>query len=154
MKAFLGLLFALLLLAGVGAALVAFSWSPLNYLIEGEESSLTSTGGGGSGSQGTESGTSSQGAGTSDTSSRASDNEFSGNGSKSLGTLVVDDDSVLSWTNEGESGNLSFAVMDTDFRINVSVQGKRSGQSRVAAGTYQDVTVNAVGPWTMTIEGR
>jgi hypothetical protein len=126
-------------------ALLGFSWSPLHRLVEG--GAIGGSGGGDGGSATTPS--SSEPSPSSDVRG-----QYSGKDSKILGTVEVAQNSVLSWTTTGENGIQSFAVMDKEFRINVSVQGKPSGQSLVKPGTYQDVTVNAVGDWTMSIDPR
>jgi hypothetical protein len=94
--------------------------------------------------------------GSSSTSSGSGSNEesekaltFSGNGSKSLGTITVPYDAVLKWTNEGEL----FQVNDEDFEIFVSSEAK-SGDSAVDKGTYKDVDVNGDGDWTIRIEPK
>ena len=75
-----------------------------------------------------------------------SDQTFSGNGSESLGTLEVPVDSTLEWTNDGAL----FQIFDESFGIAVSSLAP-NGSTTVAAGTYPNVLVNAVGSWTITI---
>lgn len=94
--------------------------------------------------------------GSSSTSSGSGSNEdsenpltFSGNGSKSLGTITVPYDAVLKWTNEGDL----FQVNDDDFEIFVSSEAK-SGDSAVDKGTYKGVDVNGDGNWTIRIEPK
>jgi Protein of unknown function (DUF2510) len=72
---------------------------------------------------------------------------FSGNGRESLGTITVSSPSTLSWTTDGDS----FRIWDKDFDLNVNAQGD-SGTRAVDSGTYTDVSVKAVGNWTITIE--
>jgi hypothetical protein len=136
-KVALGVLVGGLLVIGAGAALVAFSWSPLRTLVAEEGPA----GGGGYRSE--------------PTPPPAGNGQFSGRGSKNLGTIEVPRDSVLSWTTSDDGfGSRLFAVMDRDFKINVSVRGRGRGQSPVKPGVYNEVTVNSVGDWTMTIEPR
>ena len=71
---------------------------------------------------------------------------FSGNGDKALGTLRIGRASTLRWTNDGGV----FTVQDQAFGLTVNSQGS-SGTSQVSAGTYSDVSVNAVGNWTIRI---
>ena len=71
---------------------------------------------------------------------------FSGNGGKTLGTLRIGRASTLRWTNDGGV----FTVQDQAFGLTVNSQGS-SGTSQVSAGTYSDVSVNAVGNWTIRI---
>jgi hypothetical protein len=141
-KALFGLILAVLLV-GAGAALVAFEWSPLRDLVATDRPAQRS----GAGDE-----VPPPDGGRAPAPAPARGGEYSGTGSKSLGTIEVSRPSVLRWTTTGESGIRSFAVMDDDFRINVSVQGETGGQSRVEPGTYRNVTVNAVGDWTMSIE--
>ena len=145
MKLVLGVFLGALLVVIVGGALVAFPWSPFHSAIEGKSVERSK----GSSSEAASSPTQGE-----DAPASKGDGQYSGKDSKILGTVEVAQDSVLSWTTTGENGIQSFAVMDKDFRINVSVQGKPSGQSLVKPGTYQDVTVNAVGDWTMSIDPR
>jgi hypothetical protein len=74
---------------------------------------------------------------------------FSGNGGKNLGTITVARDSVLKWTNDGDI----FQMWDDDFGFNVNSQG-HSGDTALSAGTYKNVTVNAIGNWTIQIVPR
>jgi hypothetical protein len=71
---------------------------------------------------------------------------FSGNGGKSLGNITVPNDSTLVWTDDGDV----FDLNDDSYGIYVNSQG-RSGTTDVPAGTYNHVTVNAVGNWTIKI---
>ena len=143
----LGVLVGGLLVIGAGAILAAFSWSPLRTLVA-EEGPAD---GGGYRSEPTPRG----GDGGEPTPSPAGNGQFSGRGSKDLGTIEVPQDSILSWTTSDDGfGSRLFAVMDRDFKINVSVRGRGRGQSPVKPGVYNEVTVNSVGDWTMTIEPR
>jgi hypothetical protein len=73
---------------------------------------------------------------------------FSGNGGKNLGSVRIPEDLTLRWTSDGGVFQI-FA----DGRVLVNSQGS-SGTSAVAAGTYRNVVVNAVGNWTITIEPK
>lgn len=70
---------------------------------------------------------------------------FSGNGGKNLGTITVANDSTLAWRNDGGF----FSVLD-DSGVPVNSQGQ-SGTSALSAGTYTNVSVNAIGNWTINI---
>jgi hypothetical protein len=71
---------------------------------------------------------------------------FSGNGRKNLGTVRVPEDLTLRWTCDGGVFQIS-----ADGGLFVNSQAS-SGTSAVAAGTYRDVVVNAIGNWTITIK--
>jgi hypothetical protein len=71
---------------------------------------------------------------------------FSGNGSKNLGTITVNHDSTVRWTNDGDL----FQVFDDNFGFGINSQGG-SGESALPAGTYSNVSVNAAGNWTLRI---
>lgn len=79
-------------------------------------------------------------------SSSGSTQEFSGNGTRNLGTIEVSQDSKLEWTNDGGF----FGVLSDDGGISISSEAA-DGESAVPAGTYNDVEVIAVGDWTITI---
>lgn len=72
--------------------------------------------------------------------------EYSGNGSRNVGTITVAEDSTLRWTNDGDI----FQIFDDGFGLSVNSQGA-SGETFVGAGSYTNVTVNAIGNWTITI---
>jgi len=72
--------------------------------------------------------------------------DFSGNGSKNLGTIDVPKDSTLSWTNDG----MFFGLMDKSFDLTLDSEAP-SGDTRVEAGTYRKVEVTAEGDWTIKI---
>jgi multidrug efflux pump subunit AcrA (membrane-fusion protein) len=74
---------------------------------------------------------------------------FSGNGSKSIGTVRVEEDSILEWTNQGEPPLRQMLIYDKSFGISVSSDAA-SGNTAVPAGTYRDITV-AGDDWTITI---
>jgi hypothetical protein len=67
---------------------------------------------------------------------------FSGNGGENIGTVSLSADSTVHWTNDGD------LFQTIDFGINS--QGT-SGTSALAAGTYRNVEVNALGNWTLRI---
>lgn len=71
---------------------------------------------------------------------------FSGNGGKVLGTINVRHDSTLLWTDDGDF----FATNDDEDAIGVDSSG-HSGSSFLAPGSYRNVSINAVGNWTMKI---
>ena len=73
---------------------------------------------------------------------------FSGNGGKSLGTITVEEQSVLEWTNDGDI----FQIFTAD-GVPVNSQAN-SGETVLAAGSHADFQVNAVGNWTITIRAR
>jgi hypothetical protein len=81
--------------------------------------------------------------------SGGSGKSFSGNGGKSLGTITITEDSVLKWTNDDDI----FQMWDDDFGFNVNSQG-HSGDTALSPGTYKNVTVNAIGNWTIQIVPR
>jgi hypothetical protein len=68
---------------------------------------------------------------------------FSGNGGKNLGTITVANDSTLTWTNDGPL----FTMLD-DSGVPVNSVA-HSGTSALSAGTYTNVSVNALGNWTI-----
>jgi hypothetical protein len=74
---------------------------------------------------------------------------FSGNGTKNLGDLSVNAESILTWTNDGGA----FSVVSGDGGIAVSSQARR-GTSVVPAGHYPNVQVIAFGNWTIKIRPR
>jgi hypothetical protein len=67
---------------------------------------------------------------------------FSGNGGENIGTINISLDSTVAWTDDGGL----FQVLD----FGINSQGT-SGTSALAAGTYRDVEVNALGNWTLKI---
>jgi hypothetical protein len=71
---------------------------------------------------------------------------FSGNGAKRLGTVTISADSTVHWTHDGGI----FQIFDDQngFRINSQA---RSGDSHISAGAYNNVQVNALGNWTISI---
>lgn len=87
----------------------------------------------------------------SSSSSSSSALEFSGNGSKRIGTIDVPWAASLKWTNTG--GAFGITGGDSEQDIFVSSDAK-SGDSAVDAGTYKDVEVSAIGDWTIKIVRR
>jgi hypothetical protein len=71
---------------------------------------------------------------------------FSGKGRKNLGTVRVPEALTLRWTCDGRVFQI---LADGSLLVN---SHRRSGVSAVAAGTYHDVVVNAIGNWTITIK--
>jgi hypothetical protein len=74
---------------------------------------------------------------------------FTGNGGKNLGTIEVAEESLLEWTNDGDI----FQIFGDDIAIMVNSQAS-SGDTVVPAGSYSNVSVNAIGNWTITIGPR
>ena len=70
---------------------------------------------------------------------------FSGNGGKSLGTIAVEKESTLEWTNDG-----SVFQIYTSEGVPVNSQA-HSGTTVLEAGTYKSFQVNAIGNWTIKI---
>lgn len=70
---------------------------------------------------------------------------YSGNGGKSLGTIAVEKESTLEWTNDG-----SVFQIYTSEGVPVNSQA-HSGTTVLEAGTYKSFQVNAVGNWTIKI---
>ncbi len=70
---------------------------------------------------------------------------YSGNGGKSLGTIAVENESTLEWTNDG-----SVFQIYTSEGVPVNSQA-HSGTTVLEAGTYKSFQVNAVGNWTIKI---
>ncbi len=70
---------------------------------------------------------------------------FSGNGGENLGTISVEKESTLDWTNDGP---LFQIITSEDLPVNS--QGA-SGSTVLEPGTYQHFQVNAIGNWTIKI---
>jgi hypothetical protein len=70
---------------------------------------------------------------------------FSGNGGKNLGTITVEKESTLEWTNDG-----SVFQLYTSESVPVNSQA-HSGSSVLEPGSYKSFQVNAVGNWTIKI---
>ena len=79
---------------------------------------------------------------------------FSGNGSQSIGSFAVEEESVLEWTNyEPEYPEFRQMLMyDKSFNLSVSSDAE-SGKTVLDPGRYRSVTV-AGGDWTITIKPR
>ena len=74
---------------------------------------------------------------------------FSGNGMKNLGTLTIEDNSTLRWTNDG----MLFQIFTGGADVWANSQA-HSGDTALDSGTYTSVKVNAIGNWTMRITTR
>jgi hypothetical protein len=70
---------------------------------------------------------------------------FSGNGGKNLGTIRVEKESNIEWTDDG-----GYFSMYTSSGIPVNSQA-HSGTSVLEAGNYSGVQINALGNWTIKI---
>jgi hypothetical protein len=78
---------------------------------------------------------------------------FTGNGSENLGTIVVPKDSTLTW-NCGSCTQTGMEILANGQGLGNDIavmQTATSGKSAVTADTYRNVTVNADGPFTITI---
>lgn len=82
--------------------------------------------------------------------STASAQSFSGNGTKSLGTIRVTSPSVIQWTC---SGCAEFAFISEAIGTHVINVGSKaaSGTSSLDPGTYPDAQVISDGSWTIRI---
>jgi hypothetical protein len=78
---------------------------------------------------------------------------FSGSGSKNIGTVEVEVDSILEWTNTGDPMFRQMLIYDEDFGISVTSDAP-SGDTVVPAGSYPNVTVAGTDSWTVTIRPR
>ncbi len=87
------------------------------------------------------------------TSAGGSPQTFNGSGQQSLGTIHVASASQLRWTCSGCSSSTFSITNSSSDASPLAVQGQdaTSGQANVAAGTYTQVTVQATGPWSVTI---
>ena len=72
---------------------------------------------------------------------------FSGNGTKNLGNITIDQDSTLNWTHQGNF----FGVIEASGKVAVSSQDS-SGDTFMEEGEYRNVQVLGDGDWTITIE--
>lgn len=70
---------------------------------------------------------------------------YNGNGGKNLGTITVEKESTLEWTNDG-----SIFQIFTSENVPVNSQA-HSGTTVLEAGTYKNFQVNADGNWTINI---
>jgi hypothetical protein len=78
---------------------------------------------------------------------------FSGSGSKNIGTVRVQQESILEWTNNDEPGFRYILIYDDNFGISVDSQAA-SGDTVVPAGSYPNVNVSGGTSWTITIRPR
>ena len=78
---------------------------------------------------------------------------FSGSGSKNLGTITVDEESVLEWSNVDDPSFRMMLIYDDEFGMSVSSEAE-SGDTVVPAGTYPNVNVAGGQRWTITIRPR
>lgn len=74
---------------------------------------------------------------------------YIGKGSKTLGTIVVAKASVLHWATD----SVAFQLWDKGQKIRVRTQD-HAGTVKLAAGTYEKVSVIAFGNWLITITPR
>jgi hypothetical protein len=72
---------------------------------------------------------------------------YSGNGGRNLGTITVSSSSTLHWTN----GGALIQINDDSGGIAVNSEA-HSGTTAVEPGTYKNVSVTAIGKWTITIK--
>jgi hypothetical protein len=77
---------------------------------------------------------------------------FSGNGSQSIGTVRVEVESLLEWTNSEDPEFRQMLIYDKAFGMSVSSEAA-SGKTVVEPGSYRAVTV-AGGDWTISIHPR
>jgi hypothetical protein len=70
---------------------------------------------------------------------------FSGNGGENLGTISVEKESTLEWTNDGA---LFQIITSEDLPVNSQAH---SGTTVLEPGTYQHFQINAIGNWTIKI---
>jgi predicted RNA-binding Zn-ribbon protein involved in translation (DUF1610 family) len=79
---------------------------------------------------------------------------FSGTGQKSLGTIIIPTDTVVSWSCPS-CGNDNFIINNADSDSNsFATNGldQTSGVDPIAAGTYHTVVIDTTsGPWSITI---
>jgi hypothetical protein len=78
---------------------------------------------------------------------------FSGSGSKNIGSITVDQDSILEWSNNDDPAYRQMLIYDDDFGISVT-SGAASGDTVVPSGTYPNITVAGGSSWTITIHPR
>jgi glucodextranase-like protein/uncharacterized protein DUF2510 len=83
----------------------------------------------------------------------AATQSFSGSGSKNIGTITVDEESILEWTNSGDPEFRNMLIYDADFGINVGSEAG-SGDTVVPPGTYHNITVAGDDSWSLTIHPR
>lgn len=70
---------------------------------------------------------------------------YSGNGGENLGTVKIEAESTLEWTNDG-----SYFGIITSEGVPVNSQA-HSGSTVLEPGTYKSFQVNAIGNWTIKI---
>jgi hypothetical protein len=70
---------------------------------------------------------------------------FNGNGGKNLGTITVEKESTLEWTNDGA---LFQIITSEELPVNSQAH---SGSTVLEPGTYQHFQINAIGNWTIKI---
>jgi predicted RNA-binding Zn-ribbon protein involved in translation (DUF1610 family) len=79
---------------------------------------------------------------------------FAGTGQKSLGTIVVPTDTVISWSCPS-CGNDNFIINNAQSDANIiptNALDQTSGVDPISAGTYHTVVVDtSSGPWTVTV---
>lgn len=73
---------------------------------------------------------------------------YTGNGSGSLGTIIVSHQSTLRWRSSGEFSLKNSPEDEHSLAFSATAS---SGESPVEPGTYHQVTANASGPWSFTI---
>ena len=82
--------------------------------------------------------------------SQAQPVQWSGNGTRSLGTITVPHDSTLRWTVSGGAILIGSDIGPGGASLNVGSQSP-SGESAVQSGTYRNVQVISTGDWTLSI---
>jgi hypothetical protein len=81
-----------------------------------------------------------------------SSGSYSGNGTKSLGTIVVPQTSVIHWHAEGGLFAIDNSAEDAQ---TIALSSKAaSGETVIEAGTYHQVQVLATGEWGFTITSQ
>jgi heme-binding NEAT domain protein len=84
---------------------------------------------------------------TSKASTTAKPQTFTGNGTETIGTVVVPaGGAIIKWTNNGAV----FQIYDDTDVVEVNSQA-HAGQSAINAGAYRGFEVNAIGSWTVDI---
>ncbi len=82
--------------------------------------------------------------------------KFHGDGQKNLGTIVVPDDSTISWKCPS-CGSTNFSIHNAssdDSNIPTNALNQTRGVDPISAGTYHTVVVDTTGgPWTVAIGG-
>jgi hypothetical protein len=87
-----------------------------------------------------------EGTATTQNSEPAGSQTFSGNGVKSLGTITVEKESTIAWTNDGPF----FSILANSTEVHVT-SSAHSGTSVLEAGTYHQFEISADGNWTIKI---